>query len=69
MAELLGDLLHARGEIPNKGAISIGEGEGDMYMFGGNSWMEVSEKAKALGWKPTQPDLMTAIRMALPPKA
>jgi hypothetical protein len=60
---LLGDLLHARG------AVSIGEGEGEGYMFGGKSFMEVSQKAKDLGWGRRQPDIMQAMRLALPPKA
>ncbi|ODN76007.1 hypothetical protein L202_05967 [Cryptococcus amylolentus CBS 6039] len=63
--ELIGDLLHARGDIPNPGAISIGEGEGDMYMFGGNSFMAVSEKAAALGWKRRQPGLVDSVKLAL----
>jgi hypothetical protein len=66
---LLGDLLHARGDIPHAGAISIAEGEGEGYMFGGNSFMAVSEKAKELGWKQKQPDIMESIKMALPVKS
>lgn len=49
--ELLGDMLLARGHVTEGGAVSIGEGVSDeLYMFGGNSYMEVSEKTKALGW-------------------
>jgi hypothetical protein len=36
-------------------------------MFGGNSFMEISEKAKALGWERKQPDIMEAMKLALPP--
>ncbi|KAK8869442.1 hypothetical protein IAR55_000006 [Kwoniella newhampshirensis] len=64
--ELIGDQLFARGDIPNKSAISLDEGAGDMYMFGTNSFMEVSEKAKALGWSQKQPDILEAIKLALP---
>ncbi|WWD16292.1 hypothetical protein CI109_100718 [Kwoniella shandongensis] len=64
--ELIGDRLFARGDIPNGGVISLAEGEGDMYMFGTNSFMEVSEKAKSLGWKQKQPNLVEAIKLALP---
>ncbi|WVQ76323.1 hypothetical protein IAR50_005988 [Cryptococcus sp. DSM 104548] len=63
--ELVGDLLHARGDIPNPGAISIGEGEGDLYMFGGSSFMQVSEKAKDLGWRQRQPSLADSVKLAL----
>ncbi|GAA6027244.1 hypothetical protein JCM8097_002519 [Rhodosporidiobolus ruineniae] len=64
---LVGDLLHARGDVAQPGAKSIGEGEGDLYMFGGNSFMAVSEKAKRLiGWTQRQVGLEEAIRQALP---
>jgi hypothetical protein len=36
-------------------------------MFGGNSFMAVSEKAKALGWDRRQPDIMEAMKLALVP--
>lgn len=53
--ELLGDMLVARGAVTEGGAVSIPEGESDeLYMFGGNSYMGVSEKAKALGWTPQE---------------
>lgn len=53
--ELLGDMLFARGAVTEGGAVSIAEGESDeLYMFGGNSYMEISEKAKALGWVPKE---------------
>lgn len=64
--ELIGDQLFARGDIPNNGAVSLDEGAGDMYMFGTNSFMEVSEKAKSTGWAQKQPDLMESIKLALP---
>lgn len=35
-------------------------------MFGGNSFMAVSEKARALGWTQKGKDLEGAIREALP---
>ncbi|WRT69908.1 uncharacterized protein IL334_006899 [Kwoniella shivajii] len=63
---LVGDRLHARGDIPNPGARRLDDGQGDMYMFGTNSFMPVSQKAKALGWKQTQPGLVEAIKIALP---
>ncbi|KAK6908662.1 hypothetical protein I204_02046 [Kwoniella mangroviensis CBS 8886] len=64
--KLVGDQLHARGDIANPGAKSIEDGQGEMYMFGTNSFMEVSEKARALGWKQRQPSLEDAIKLALP---
>ncbi|WVW87130.1 hypothetical protein I302_109187 [Kwoniella bestiolae CBS 10118] len=63
---LVSDQLHTRGDIANPGARSIEDGQGDMYMFGTNSFMEVSEKAKALGWKRRQPTLEEAVKLALP---
>ena len=66
--ELMGDLLHARGDIPKGSAISIPEGSGEGYMFGGNSFMAVSEKAKALGWQRKELDLATSMRQALGPE-
>ncbi|WVF66410.1 hypothetical protein IAT40_001150 [Kwoniella sp. CBS 6097] len=63
---LIGDLLHARGEVRHRGAISLEDGQGDLYMFGTNSFMEVSQKAKALGWKQRGPNLTEAIKLALP---
>ncbi|OCF36054.1 hypothetical protein I316_01926 [Kwoniella heveanensis BCC8398] len=66
---LIGDLLHARGEVIQAGASSLEDGKGDLYMFGTNSFMEVSEKAKALGWKQRGPSLIEAVKMALPVKA
>lgn len=65
---LLGDLLFARGEVTEGGAISIGEGEGEGYMFGGNSFMSVSEKVKKLGWTQKQKDLEGSMRAGLPAK-
>ncbi|KAK5680392.1 hypothetical protein LTS10_007319 [Elasticomyces elasticus] len=64
----LGDLLYARGDTSKPSAVEIGEGEGIMYMFGGNSFLTPSAKAKALGFKPSQPDLISAMRLALPRK-
>lgn len=66
--ELMGDLLHARGDIPKGSAISIPEGSGEGYMFGGNSFMAISEKAKALGWQQRELDLADSMRQALGPK-
>ncbi|WVR08818.1 hypothetical protein IAU60_005876 [Kwoniella sp. DSM 27419] len=63
---LIGDRLHARGEVAQPGAISIEDGQGDLYMFGTNSFMAVSEKAKSLGWTRKQPVLSEAIHLALP---
>jgi hypothetical protein len=37
-------------------------------MFGGNSFMAVSEKAKALGWQQNELDLAESMRQALGPK-
>lgn len=52
---LLGDLLAARGAVAEGGAVSIAEGVSDeLYMFGGNSYMAVSEKARALEWAPRE---------------
>lgn len=65
MIELIGNLLKARGDVPNGGAISIPEGSGDPYMFGGNSFLAVSEKAKAFGWKQQQLDLLDSVKQAL----
>jgi hypothetical protein len=66
--ELMGDLLHARGDIAKGGAISIPEGSGEGYMFGGNSFMAVSEKAKALGWHQAELGLADSMRDALAPR-
>ena len=66
--ELMGDLLHARGDIPKGSAISIPEGSGEGYMFGGNSFMAISEKAKALGWRQRELSLADSMRQALRPK-
>ncbi|WVQ94025.1 hypothetical protein IAU59_001103 [Kwoniella sp. CBS 9459] len=63
---LIGDLLYARGEVTQSGAISLKDDEGDLYMFGTNSFMEVSEKAKALGWRQRGPNLVDAVKLALP---
>ncbi|KAK3670314.1 hypothetical protein LTR78_009768 [Recurvomyces mirabilis] len=63
--ETLGDLLHARGDISKPSAKQIGEGEGILYMFGGNSWLAKSKKAEALGYKPKQKDLITSMKDAL----
>lgn len=64
--ELLGDLLFARGAVTEGGAVGIEEGVSDeLYMFGGNSYMEVSEKAKALGWVPREMDPETLMRDAM----
>ncbi|WWC73870.1 uncharacterized protein I206_107842 [Kwoniella pini CBS 10737] len=66
---LVGDLLYDRGDIPKSGAKSIEEGQGDLYMFGTNSFMEISEKAKNLGWSRKQPTFEDAIQLALKPKS
>jgi len=63
---LVGDLMFARGEVTQRGAISIGEGEGDMFMFGGNSFLAVSEKAKAFGWMQKEKGIEGSIQDALP---
>lgn len=63
--ETLGDLLFARGEVDKPSAVSIAEGEGFPYMFGGNSFMDLSRKARSLGWQPKQPDLVTSLKAAL----
>lgn len=65
MIETLGDLLHARGETERPSAISIGEGEGIPYMFGGNSFLAQSKKAAAFGFKPTQEGLIESMKDAL----
>ncbi|WOO79926.1 putative protein [Vanrija pseudolonga] len=48
----IGDALHAKGEVKAAGAISIPEGTGKGYMFGGSSVLAQSKKARALGWVP-----------------
>ncbi|KAF7972918.1 hypothetical protein HWV62_16568 [Athelia sp. TMB] len=65
--ELLGDMLFARGHATEGGAVSIEEGVSDeLYMFGGNSYMEVSEKTKALGWGgPQEMDPLTLMKDAM----
>lgn len=68
VVELLGDQLYARGDIPNKGARSIAEGEGDPYMFGGNSFLAVSSKTQAFGWAPREPAILEAVKLALASK-
>lgn len=65
IVSLIGDRLHARGEIPHAGATSIEEGKGEMYMFGGNSFMKISDKARLLGWTRKSPNLEDAIALAL----
>jgi hypothetical protein len=66
---LLGDLLFARGETKQPGAISIPEAEADGYMFGGNSFLKVSAKARALGWVQKEKGLEDSMREALPATA
>jgi nucleoside-diphosphate-sugar epimerase len=61
----LGDLLFARGDTSKPSAKEIAEGEGILYMFGGNSFLAPSKKAKALGFKPKQKDLVSSMRDAL----
>jgi hypothetical protein len=61
----LGNLLYARGEIKEPSAKEIGEGEGILYMFGGNSFLAPSYKAKALGFTAEQKDLVGAMQEAL----
>ncbi|KAF7970905.1 hypothetical protein HWV62_22670 [Athelia sp. TMB] len=65
--ELLGDMLFARGHATEGGAVSIEEGVSDeLYMFGGNSYMEVSEKTKELGWGgPQEMDPLTLMKDAM----
>ena len=67
LIELLGDLLFARGQAAEGGAVSIEEGVSDeLYMFGGNSYMEVSGKTKALGWGgPQEMDPETLMKDAM----
>lgn len=62
----LGDLLFARGEVKKSGAVSIQEGKGDAYMFVGNSFMKVSEKARKLGWVQKEKDLIGSMKASLP---
>ena len=64
----LGDLLYARGEVNKPSAVQIGEGEGVLYMFGGNSFLARSKKATSFGFSPTQKDLVSSMTDALPPK-
>lgn len=66
---LVGDLLYARGEVKQPGARSIGDSEGDLYMFGTNSFLAVSNKTKQFGWTPKSKDLVDSIKDALAPKA
>ncbi|CAN9430863.1 unnamed protein product [Alternaria alternata] len=66
ITRVLGDLLFARGETSKPSAIEIAEGEGILYMFGGNSFLAPSKKAKALGFRPKQKDLVNSMRDALP---
>lgn len=63
--EHLGNLLHKRGEVDEPSAKSIKEGEGYPYMFGGNSFMAISEKTRNFGWQPTQHGLIEALDVAL----
>ncbi|KAL7424000.1 hypothetical protein Q5752_001585 [Cryptotrichosporon argae] len=65
IVSLIGDRLYARGEVAQPGAVSINEGDADGYMFGGNSFMAPSEKAKALGWRQKAPGFEEAIKLAL----
>lgn len=65
--ELMGDLL-VRGVVTEGGAISIGEGKGEPYMFGGNSYMTVSEKTKKLGWTQKEKDPESLLRDGFPKK-
>ena len=65
VTEILGDLLHVRNDVKNSSAVSIGEGEGFLYMFGGNSFLAKSNKAASFGWKPRQKDLISTMRDAL----
>jgi nucleoside-diphosphate-sugar epimerase len=64
--QTLGDLLYARGDVKQPSAKSIPEGEGIMYMFGGNSFLAPSKKAKAFDWVPQEKDLISSMRDALP---
>ncbi|KAI5371353.1 hypothetical protein CUC08_Gglean004628 [Alternaria sp. MG1] len=66
ITKVLGDLLFARGETSKPSAIEIAEGEGILYMFGGNSFLAPSKKSKALGFRPKQKDLVSSMRDALP---
>lgn len=63
--EHLANLLHKRGEVDEPSAVSIGEGEGYPYMFGGNSFMARSEKTQRFGWKPNQVSLIDSMTAAL----
>ncbi|KAI5480198.1 hypothetical protein MNV49_001526 [Pseudohyphozyma bogoriensis] len=62
----LGDLLYARGDVKTPSAVSIPDNEGDMFMFGGNSFLAVSKKAKALGFVQREKDLVESMKEALP---
>ena len=67
VVKTLGDLLHARGDVKEPSAKSIPEGEGYMYMSGGNSFLTPSSKAVAkFGWKPQEQDLISSMKLALP---
>lgn len=66
VTKVLGDLLFARGETSKPSAIELAEGEGILYMFGGNSFLAPSKKAKALGFRPKQKDIVSSMRDALP---
>lgn len=63
--EHLGDLLHQRGEVDEPSAKSIEENQGYPYMFGGNSFLAVSNKTQKFGWKPKQHDIIEALDAAL----
>ena len=58
--------MFARGEVTQGGAISIEEGQGDMFMFGGNSFLAVSEKARTVGWMQKEKGIENSIQDALP---
>jgi hypothetical protein len=65
VTKVLGDLLFARGETSKPSAIQLAEGEGILYMFGGNSFLATSKKARVLGFKPKQKDLVSSMQDAL----
>ncbi|KAI5475592.1 NAD(P)-binding protein [Pseudohyphozyma bogoriensis] len=62
----LGDLLYARGEVERPSAVGIRDSDGDMFMFGGNSFLAISKKAKALGFKPRQKTIIATLQEELP---
>ncbi|KAM0749952.1 NAD(P)-binding protein [Meredithblackwellia eburnea MCA 4105] len=62
----LGNLLYARGDVKQPGAVEITDDKGDMYMFGGNSFLAKSKKAEAFGFVQKEKDLIESMKDALP---